>query len=167
MKLAGKWLLVLLFIALALTWAPAGSPLPPSPHQYMSVAGACAGCHAYYRGNPDPHEFVVTIPEKCWECHSQKNLGRSHPIGVDPRRTTTSVEVPEEFPLEAGNVSCGSCHNPHMEFLAKTKAYPAQSVTFIQMEGRQEISWYKTLFLRKSDPIQGFEPLCTACHRDF
>jgi len=134
----------------------------------MNAAGTCAGCHAFFRGELDPHEFVTSIPEKCWGCHSQKMLGRSHPIGVDPSHSPAGVvEVPEELPLEDGKVSCGTCHNPHREHLAKTPAYPAQTVAFRQEEGRYEIAWYKTLFLRKSDPNKGFEPLCLACHKDY
>jgi len=167
MKVARPGLLVLILVVLALTRAPADSPLPPSPHQSMNEAAACAGCHAYYSGALDPHEFIVAIPEKCWECHSQEKLGRTHPIGVDPRRSAAKVEIPGELPLEDGKVSCGSCHEPHMAFLSMTKAFPGQEVTFHQKGGRAEISWYKTLFLRKSDPVKGFEPLCLACHKDY
>lgn len=167
MRAIRRGVLVLLLVALALTGAPAGSPLPPNPHQPMNETGACAGCHDYYNKALDPHVFVIAIPEMCWECHSKKDLGRSHPIGVDPTHSATDVEVPEELPLEDGKISCGSCHNPHMDFLAKTRAFPAQTVTFLQEEGQVEILWYKTLFLRKSDPDKGFEPLCTACHRNF
>lgn len=167
MKAIGKGLLGLLLVALALTRAPADPRLPSNPHQSMNEKEACAGCHAYYKGTLEPREFVVAIPEKCWECHSQKELGRSHPIGVDPRHSSQKIEVPEDIPLEDGKVSCGSCHNPHMAFLSRTPAYMGQAVTFLQPEGRAEIAWYKTMFLWKSDPIKGFEPLCTACHRDF
>lgn len=168
MKSARNGFLVLLLVVLALTRAPAGTPLPPDPHLPMSAQGACAGCHAYYSGVLDPHGFVVAIPEKCWECHTQKSLGRSHPIGVDPSLSPAGVvEIPAEFPLENGKVSCGSCHNPHLPFLSETQAYLNQQATFLQTEGRKEIPWYKTYYLRKSDSIKGFEPLCTACHRDY
>jgi len=167
MTAAGRGFLVLILVALALTQLPAGSPLPPNPHLPMSASGACAGCHAYYGGTLDPREFVVAIPEKCWVCHSKKDLGRSHPIGVDPNHSTAQVEIPADLPLEDGKVSCGTCHNPHMAFLSETRTFPAQEVSFLQVEAGKNIAWYKTFFLRKSDPDKGFEPLCRACHTDY
>lgn len=168
MKVVRKGLPVLILVALALTPAPAASPLPPNPHQSMSASTGCSECHAFYGEVLDPHEFVVAIPEKCWACHSKKSLGRSHPIGVDPSDAPAGVvEVPEDLPLENGKVSCGSCHEPHMAFLSKTKAFPDQEVTFRQKGERGEISWYKTFYLRISDPKKGFEPLCIACHKDY
>ena len=167
MKAVRSGLLGLLLVALALTQAPADPRLPPNPHQPMNEKAACAGCHAYHKNAIEPHSFVVPIPEKCLECHSAEKLGRSHPIGVDPSRSPEHMEVPEYLPLEDGMVSCGTCHNPHMAHLSRTKAYLSQAVAFVQKEGRAEVSWYKTLFLWKSDPIKGFEPLCIACHKDF
>lgn len=167
MKAIRSGQLGLLLVVLALSTAPAAPLLPTNPHQSLNEKEACPGCHAYFRGTLAPHEFVVAIPEKCWECHSQKALGRSHPIGVEPSRSNADIEIPEEFPLEDGKVSCGSCHNPHLAFLSKTRAYRDQEVRFLQKEGRVGIPWYKSLFLRKSDPVKGFEPLCTACHKNF
>lgn len=167
MKAIRRGLLGLFLVALALTLAPADAPLPPNPHQSLNEKTACDGCHAYYKGALKPHDFVVPIPEKCWECHSQKELGRSHPIGIDPSRSAENIEVPEDLPLEDGKVSCGSCHNPHMAYLSRTQAYQNQKAAFLHKEGRAEIAWYQTLFLWKSDPVKGFEPLCIACHKDF
>jgi hypothetical protein len=167
MRATRTGLLILLLVALALNRAPALSPLPPNPHLSLNAAGMCDECHAYYRETMDPHDFVVAIPERCLECHSAQELGRSHPIGVDPSHSAARIEVPAELPLEDGMVSCGTCHNPHMASLSQTRAYPAQEVAFRQMEGRVETLWYKTLFLRKSDPERGFEPLCMACHKDY
>lgn len=158
---------VLLLLALALTRVPAQVGMPANPHQSMSAAGACPSCHANYSGSMDPHGFVVEIVEICAACHSPKDLGRSHPIGVDLRHSPGAMEVPEDLPLEEGKISCGSCHNPHMAFLSTTRAYADQQATFLQKEGRVEVPWYKTFFLRKSDPVKGFEPLCVACHKDY
>jgi len=162
----GRGLLVLLLVALALRLAPAGPPLPPNPHEAMNAPGTCKGCHAYDGSTLAAHEFDVRIPEKCRVCHTEEQLGRSHPIGVDPRHSAENVDVPEDLPLENGMVSCGTCHNPHLVFLSKTRAYPAQQPAFLEVTGQVEIPWYKTLFLRKSDPDRGFEPLCLACHKD-
>lgn len=164
MSVVGKWFPVLIVVALAITLATAQAPLPPNPHQPLNEPDACGECHEYDGETPDPHEFFVAIPEKCWECHSQKKLGLSHPIGVDPRHSPPGVvEVPDDLPLEEGEVSCGTCHNPHMAYLSDTRAYNEQDV-FLTLAGVRQ---YKTYFLRMSDPVKGFEPLCLACHRDF
>lgn len=167
MTFLSRCLLAMMLLALARTLSPAITPLPPNPHQFMNEPAACADCHRFYGGGLDPHEFVVEIPEKCWVCHSQEKLGNSHPIGLDPGRSPQTIEVPDELPLENGMVSCGSCHNPHGDYLSKTSCYKTQPATFVQVDGRAEILWYKTLYLRMSDPIDGFEPLCIACHKDY
>lgn len=167
MRALRSGVLVLLLLALALTRAPADVAPPANPHQIFSAAGSCAGCHAYFSGTMDPHSFVVEILGICMKCHSKEDLGRSHPVGVDPGSSPTTIGEPAELPLEDGKVSCGSCHNPHMAFLSTTRAYQSQRVTYLQQEGRTEIPWYKTIFLRMSDPIKGFEPLCVACHKDY
>ncbi len=167
MRALRSGVLVLLLLALALTRAPADVAPPTNPHQIFSGAEACVGCHAYFGGTMDPHSFVVEILEICMKCHTQTKLGLSHPVGVDPSRSPTTIDVPAELPLEDGKVSCGSCHNPHMAFLSRTRAYQDQPVTYLQQEGRTQTAWYKTIYLRMSDPIKGFEPLCVACHQDY
>lgn len=167
MRAAGSVLLLLQLVALGPGGARAAAPVPANPHLFMNGADACPDCHAYDGETVEPHEFFIPIPERCWECHSQKVLGRSHPIGVEPGDAAEYIEVPAELPLEDGEVSCGTCHNPHLEFLATTRAYPGQLPAFFQQDGRVEIPWYKTLYLRKSHPDDGFEPLCMACHKDY
>lgn len=147
--------------------AAADTALPPSPHSSISDPLGCNRCHKYYTGALDPHEFVVAIPPVCWKCHPSERLGRSHPIGVDPRDSKIEIEVPDDLPLEDGKVSCGSCHQPHRDHLSKVMAFTDQPVKFRQEVGRKEVKWFSTIFLRKSDPKLSFEPLCLACHKDF
>lgn len=141
--------------------------LPPNPHAFLDQRSRCPTCHDLYRGEIDPHEFVVEIPPLCIECHAEDQLGRSHPIGVDPRRSGLVVSTPEALPLEDGKVSCGTCHQPHAVHLSREKCWPAQTPAFIMGEGtRDEIPYFKTYFLRLSSPV-GFDVLCRACHADF
>lgn len=158
--------LVLLLAIFAATPAASAKELPPHPHKAMDKPLGCNDCHNSYGGNLDPHQFVVPIPETCWVCHTQERLGRSHPIGVDPRYAAVKVDIPDDLPLEDGKVSCGSCHQPHRDHISKTKAFAEQPVKFRQQIERKEVRWFSTLFLRKSDPVHGFEPLCLACHKD-
>jgi hypothetical protein len=169
-----RGLLAVLAVALAGAGLLAQEPgLPPNPHEPLNSAAACPGCHSYWK-NPlgkleiMPGEFVGSIPEKCWVCHPQERLGRSHPIDVDPAESDPVVEVPEEIPLESGRVSCGSCHVPHGEQLSTARSFPKQEPFVTLGEGETEIHYYKTYFLRiPGDPVQGFTPLCHSCHPEF
>lgn len=163
MSLRGVARFALLLAALAPVPAAAAPEPPAGPHRQMNSTGECDRCHEYWAEELYPHEFVVKIPESCWECHPREKLGNSHPIGVNPRHSSTGVIVPAELPLEDGEVSCGTCHQPHNSPLSKTKAFADQEIKLRQ----GGIPWYSTLFLRKSDPVHGFEPLCMACHRNF
>jgi ferredoxin len=162
-------------VALAAAALFAADPrLPENPHAPLGRSGGCPECHAYTKlGEMLPHEFVVSIPEKCWVCHLQESLGRSHPIGVDPRSSSLKIEVPEEIPLENDCVSCGSCHTPHGEWLSLRRSYRDQEAFFTIIEGegknKIEIPYYKTYYLRvPGDPEEGFTPLCqNTCHTDY
>lgn len=158
---------LLLLLTIALATVPADTTPPPNPHLQMNATGGCAGCHRHVEGTLQPHEFIVAIAATCRQCHAEDQLGRTHPVGVDPKRSPTTIAVPEELPLEDGLVSCGSCHNPHREHLSRTYSFRGQEASYVQVSGRTEIPWYATLFLRKPDPAKGFETLCVSCHKDY
>jgi hypothetical protein len=147
--------------------------LPPNPHEPLNQEDACPSCHLYWTNKEGqkelvPGEFVASVPEMCWMCHPQEKLGRSHPVGVDPRESDPIVEVPEGIPLENGLVSCGSCHVPHGEYLARTRCFEKQQPLVVIGEGETAIKYFKTFYLRiPGDPAEGFNPLCQACHPDF
>lgn len=134
------------------------------PHAFMNADGTCLECHDTYRGDLDPHAFVVSITETCRTCHAKEKLGRSHPVNVDPRYGRADVEVPEELPLEEGLVSCGSCHNPHASYVSRTKAFDKEVASYVGIENGVEVNYYKTYYLRISDPVAGITPLCSGCH---
>ena len=145
--------------------------LPQSAHQSLSIAGGCTSCHATYLGETDPHVFVLPIVEICLResCHTAEKIGRSHPVGVDARKSQVIEEVPESLPLEDDLISCGSCHHPHGEWLAATRCYPSQQPAFFLVENvageKRETPYYKTYYLRvPGDPIEGFTALCNSCH---
>jgi hypothetical protein len=141
--------------------------LPPSPHAFMDGPDQCTTCHAVYRGQVDPHEFAVPMPEKCLACHPPDRLGRSHPIGIDPRRSAMEVSTPDDLPLEDGKVSCGTCHQPHVARLSLDACYVDQDPDFmLEVSPDRQIPYYRTYFLRKPTGT-GFDALCRSCHRDF
>lgn len=141
--------------------------LPENPHQFMNRTDSCPDCHNYYEGVLEPHYFILPMADECHKCHSKEKLGRSHPVGVDPYRSDYDITVPDELPLEEDMVSCGSCHNPHAEWLSTTRSFFSQTPQVILKKGEEEILYYKTFYLRISDPEEGFAPLCQSCHRDY
>lgn len=157
-------LLASVFLAFAVRTAPG---VPPSPHAFMDQQNLCFSCHASYGGQVDPHEFVIEIAGGCLSCHNPAKLGRSHPIGVDPRRSAMTTFRPDSLPLENDKVSCGSCHQPHAAYLSPTMCYQEQEPEFtLTVSPDEETLYYKTYFLRLANPT-GFDVLCQACHRDF
>ena len=149
------------------------SSLPENPHRPLYTAGGCLSCHDTYLGEPDPHVFVLPISEICLResCHTAENIGRSHPVGVDARKSEVVEKVPEFLPLENGTMtSCGSCHHPHAEeWLSATRCYPSQEPAFFLVEivagEKRETPYFKTYYLRvPGDPIEGFTALCKSCH---
>ena len=156
-------------VAGALAIAGSVGEFPDDPHDFMEEEGKCGDCHTYWEGKLEPHMFSILIHEKCRECHS--HLGRSHPININPDSSDLDLEVPEELPLaymdEIGDdvVSCGTCHNPHGEWLSSARAYSKQTAEFVDTADGEEISYFKTYYLRiPGDPEEGFVHLCIACH---
>ncbi len=48
--------------------------------------------------------------DACYRCHPPEELGLSHPVGIEPKDTTT---IPEDLPMEGGVITCATCHKPH------------------------------------------------------
>ncbi|MBW2266188.1 MAG: hypothetical protein JRF28_08530 [Deltaproteobacteria bacterium] len=48
--------------------------------------------------------------DACYRCHPPEELGLSHPVGIEPKDTTT---IPEDLPMEDGVITCVTCHKPH------------------------------------------------------
>jgi predicted CXXCH cytochrome family protein len=126
--------------------------------------GLCETCHLSHGGQKllmwaAPLKEVESHgSETCLQCHQDRKDGllsaSDHPIGVTP-----GAKASEEFPLYLpdgrkyfrGNVSCGTCHDPHTWSPVKGRP-PSQ-------EGNSATS-----FLRME--ADGFSPLCFPCHAD-
>jgi len=129
----------------------------------------CAGCHEVEPDGEDwllePHRFTVSVVEACRGCHPEEQMGRSHPVDVDPLRSRRSNDWPEELPLHwsdeerAEVMTCGTCHNPHLPRLSADKLYSLQRPW-------GETGEYLTYYLRMRGRTarEGFTPLCHACH---
>lgn len=146
--------------------------LPESPHRSLQTQGMCVTCHDLYLGVPDPHKFVTPITGMCLResCHSAQNIGRSHPVGIVLKSSQQIQDIPESLPLEEGMISCGSCHEPHGQWLSATPCYPNQPPTVYLSEQvggeKRETPYFTTYFLRVlGDQTQGFAALCNSCHK--
>lgn len=142
--------------------------LPESPHRSL---GECGFCHDLYLGETDPHEFIVPISAICLRepCHTPQNIGRSHPVDISIKESSLIESVPANLPLDDGSISCGSCHQPHGEWLSTSPCFPRQLPKFYLAEqvGEEvrETAYYSTFFLRVvGHPTEGFTALCNSCH---
>ena len=164
-------ILLLLTVAVAADSDDFSGPvLPPDPHQSINEEGTCANCHDYYLGEVDPHEFIVDVTEDCLKegCHQEmgNRMVRMHPLDRDISRL--DFEIPEDMPLDQERMSCGTCHQPHKEWLSRIKSAPWEEPSFYLEKSLGDdvayIPYYKTHYLRIFDPMFGYKNLCTTCH---
>jgi hypothetical protein len=151
--------LVLGSVLFLFTAGRTGEPLPSNPHNQLNDPVSCLECHDSYRDEVDGHEFVVQITQACERCHDLRKIERSHPVDVDPRRAHLEVIVPDELPLDHGLVTCGSCHDPHLTYLATVRSFREQEPKAVV-----EVEYFQTFYTRMNDPVEGFDPLCDSCH---
>ncbi len=118
-----------------------------------------------------PHEFSKNITSMCVNdsCHTDDELGMSHVVDISPYDTYPNMKVPAEIPLNWDTekyeevISCGSCHNPHIDWLSPTKSYLKQDY-YKKVKGRK---LYKTNYVRIQDPKKGYYTLYSGCHKDY
>lgn len=170
MRLAarGRFLptLVLLLPVILLTVLFAVTTFDPNhnPHALFRDAQNCPKCHVAVAGKPDPDRFLSDSIEFCLGCHAQESLGNSHPIRTRPRDRFWKMKIPSDFRLDDdGRLMCLTCHSAHGPFLSKTKSFVSQKPENPNPPPGVPL-YYKTRFVRLSDPARGWEPLCNGCH---
>lgn len=144
---------------------PARTELSPEggPHAYFQQSEFCPRCHLLVDGKPDPDRMTVDADGFCLECHRGNELRRSHPRNVRPQDNTWRMKVPDDYRLDDhGRILCLTCHTGHGKFLSTVKAFPGQKPEAGSSPGG--LPNYRTFYLRRSDPEQGFAPLCSGCH---
>ncbi|MBI5574978.1 MAG: hypothetical protein HY896_01295 [Deltaproteobacteria bacterium] len=136
-----------------------------NPHSLFAKSDQCGKCHVYHRGNLEPERFVPECSDYCLGCHADQSLERTHPIKVRPGGKYWKMKIPAEFRLDdEGRVMCLTCHKAHGPFLATVKAHPTQKPEpMVPPAGLA--GYYRTFFLRVSDPVRGFAALCDRCHK--
>ncbi|MDD5773484.1 MAG: cytochrome c3 family protein [bacterium] len=117
-------------------------------HKFKLETEDCEQCHSMDDSSQTKQSrYKKSIPELCVEpCHRDGALGLNHPVEIVP-----DFEVPSSLPLENGEITCGTCHDPHSSPTIKTKSF---------------IGWKegKSYFLR-IDNSHG--DLCRVCHTDY
>lgn len=135
-----------------------------NPHSHFGRADQCAKCHVYYRAKLEPDRFLPECSDYCIGCHSAEKLGRSHPIGVRPRDKYSKMTVPKDYRLDDdGRLMCLTCHKAHGPFLSTVKSYKSQKPESLTPPSGV-LRYYRTYFLRMSDPEKGHAPMCDGCH---
>ncbi|GAB4257191.1 MULTISPECIES: hypothetical protein [Deferrisoma] len=149
---------------------PASTAPPENPHGYMDQEANCGGCHRMEPDGDDwlldAHIFTRSVVEICKECHPDGEIGRSHPVDVDPYRELGLSDLPDTLPLQLVEgerdelMTCGTCHNPHLPRFSPKKLYKRQR----PFPGKAKRFLTYFLRVRPDDPRDGFAPLCKSCH---
>ncbi len=149
-----------------------GTHVVTNPHDRFQQPGKCGACHQPDEENirPPEHLLAEDVMELCGECHSNTRLGRSHPVAVRPDKAFPNMNVPETLPLdEDGNVTCVTCHNPHLPYYSRERFSPAQNPLFCNLDTEKKTGlecYFQTYFLRVHQNDGGSYPLCKSCHQD-
>ncbi len=136
-----------------------------NPHAVFVKPEKCGKCHIYYRGEMEPARFLPDCNDYCMECHTAAQLGRSHPNRVRPKDKYWKMVVPPDYRLDDdGRIMCLTCHKAHGPFFSTVKAHPKQKPENIRPPEGVPV-YYRTYFLRVTDPEKGHAVLCDGCHK--
>lgn len=134
-----------------------------NPHAHFQNAQQCPKCHLWYQGKMEPNRFSTETETVCVGCHRKDSLGRSHPVNVRPADKYRKMKVPTDFRLDDdGRIMCLTCHSAHGPYLSTVKSFPKQLPVSSNSTGGP---YYKTFYLRRSNPTEGWSVLCDACHQ--
>jgi predicted CXXCH cytochrome family protein len=81
-------------------------PVTGSVHSPVA-AGECVSCHSPHAGAA-PKQLVRSGNALCLGCHKEPHVRHRSSIVLG-----TLTRVPDDFPKEAGELSCTGCHVPH------------------------------------------------------
>lgn len=162
-------LLLVLVLSLSLCPVPpvngeglSGSPA--GPHSHFMKSSSCPRCHVYRGSKREKGLFLPDTDTFCLDCHSLEGMGITHPIAIRPGDGLRRLRVPTDLPLDnEGKMFCLTCHNAHGPFLSSIRAFASQKAANPGAPAGSKPA-YRTYFVRRSDPVRGFSPLCEECH---
>jgi hypothetical protein len=94
-----------------------------NPHEDMST---CSACHTSEMGGRGTLIFGSDISQLCQSCHDGRQATREvHPVNLAPGAAMAG-QIPSDFPLEQGKLTCSTCHNTKWS-CAKEQPAPYQS----------------------------------------
>jgi len=131
-------------VSLPLTWQEAYKESADKPKTYSKGPNVhrsslyCSECHG--QGTPSPKNLLYEGDDiaLCRSCHP-RSLYNLHIVGIRPK----DVQVPDEFPLSQGRITCVTCHD-------EPSCNPGEHP-----------SWQRPFFLRGNQ--SGFL-FCFSCH---
>ncbi|MGA1824598.1 MAG: hypothetical protein ACMUIP_08015 [bacterium] len=142
-----KWIVIILIVLMLIVVYKAVKSFEEEGHEFMADPERCTECHREKPDSDDDYRdvsFGDDISNLCHACHTEEQLGRSHPINVQPPE---NMNVPEDLHLDRYmNITCSTCHDPH------GKRYSAFSTGIVRSN-----------FLRRTNIKNA---LCIACHSD-
>ncbi len=140
-----------------------------NPHEFVNDRDLCTRCHYVNRnGVMEEDVFSTNLADFCHECHPPEDLGRSHPIGIDPTEVYWRLRLPDDFYLDYDHkMTCITCHESHGKYLSTEKMFPFQEPVNPDAKKYGEPYYYKTYFVRRSDPEKGYAVLCNECHEGY
>lgn len=145
-----------------------GEGLPAvDAHAFLNRTENCTCCHDTEEKSEAvaPHRFTVDIVESCVGCHTGEMLGVSHPVGVAAAERFPGMVIPESLPVDAEDrITCGTCHNPHLDGYSTERFAGGQDPTEIRLEAGVEVAYYRSYRLRLHAPEAGNDPTCASCH---
>ncbi|MDP2310687.1 MAG: cytochrome c3 family protein [Pseudomonadota bacterium] len=159
-----------LLVALVVLASPALFAAPPAPSSGGPTArlgvsphgqpGACAACHDPTAGAAPG--AVRPVDATCRSCHPDADM---HPVGMEPQ----AIAIAPGFPLEAGVMTCATCHaEPSCDRAREGIApflrggNPDRKVDFCNR-------CHEPARLERTDPhhpgeASADDPTCAACH---
>jgi predicted CXXCH cytochrome family protein len=83
-------------------------PFPSEGTVHRPVAnGECTACHSPHAG-PTPKQLVRSGNALCLGCHKEPHARHRSSLVFG-----AMTQVPDDFPVERGELSCVGCHVPH------------------------------------------------------
>ena len=100
-----KMLLTIILLLLLTTWLP-----------LASADHSCTDCHN--SGTPSNTDLIKPLSSLCADCHAERIAAGEHVVDITVTAATNTL------PIQNGNMTCITCHDPHQTLAALRKMDP-------------------------------------------